>query len=168
MFIFQHVTGKVEYVTFIYLKEIFFFLFFFFFKFQDFRKVLQRNVVAYISLHGPVRGNSSLHSVASPSLQQLVAEVRWTTFIKCLCKTAFFSIIWHFLIFLFFKNTHKTIHKGFKEWFIPDFLLSSLQPMSYVLEFFIYYTVMAIVVGVNYTTIENVGKNVHLFLKNWI
>uniref|UniRef100_A0AAA9SV21 N-acetylated alpha-linked acidic dipeptidase like 2 n=1 Tax=Bos taurus TaxID=9913 RepID=A0AAA9SV21_BOVIN len=41
---------------------------------EDFRKVLQRNVVAYISLHSPVRGNSSLHSVASPSLQQLVAE----------------------------------------------------------------------------------------------
>uniref|UniRef100_A0A452F678 N-acetylated alpha-linked acidic dipeptidase like 2 n=1 Tax=Capra hircus TaxID=9925 RepID=A0A452F678_CAPHI len=41
---------------------------------EDFRKVLQRNVVAYISLHSPVRGNSTLHSVASPSLQQLVAE----------------------------------------------------------------------------------------------
>ncbi|XP_057593686.1 inactive N-acetylated-alpha-linked acidic dipeptidase-like protein 2 isoform X2 [Hippopotamus amphibius kiboko] len=41
---------------------------------EDFKKVLQKNVVAYISLHSPVRGNSSLHSVASPSLQQLVAE----------------------------------------------------------------------------------------------
>ncbi|KAM9696509.1 inactive N-acetylated-alpha-linked acidic dipeptidase-like protein 2 isoform 3-T3 [Dama dama] len=41
---------------------------------EDFKKVLQRNVVAYISVHSPVRGNSSLHSVASPSLQQLVAE----------------------------------------------------------------------------------------------
>nr|XP_020739673.1 inactive N-acetylated-alpha-linked acidic dipeptidase-like protein 2 [Odocoileus virginianus texanus] len=41
---------------------------------EDFKKVLQRNAVAYISLHSPVRGNSSLHSVASPSLQQLVAE----------------------------------------------------------------------------------------------
>ncbi|XP_042810914.1 inactive N-acetylated-alpha-linked acidic dipeptidase-like protein 2 isoform X1 [Panthera leo] len=41
---------------------------------EDFRKVLQRNVVAYISLHSPIRGNSSLYSVASPSLQQLVVE----------------------------------------------------------------------------------------------
>ena len=80
MFIFQHVTGKVESVTFTYLKDIYIYIyiyiFFFFFKFQDFRKVLQRNAVAYISLHRPIRGNSSLHSVASPSLQQLVAEVR--------------------------------------------------------------------------------------------
>ncbi|EPQ12717.1 Inactive N-acetylated-alpha-linked acidic dipeptidase-like protein 2 [Myotis brandtii] len=37
-------------------------------------KVLQKNVVAYVSLHSPIRGNSSLYSVASPSLQQLVAE----------------------------------------------------------------------------------------------
>ncbi|XP_059543051.1 inactive N-acetylated-alpha-linked acidic dipeptidase-like protein 2 isoform X2 [Myotis daubentonii] len=41
---------------------------------EDFRKVLQKNVVAYVSLHSPIRGNSSLYSVASPSLQQLVAE----------------------------------------------------------------------------------------------
>ncbi|XP_064131558.1 inactive N-acetylated-alpha-linked acidic dipeptidase-like protein 2 [Loxodonta africana] len=41
---------------------------------EDFKKVLQRNVVAYVSLHNPMRGNSSLHPVASPSLQQLVAE----------------------------------------------------------------------------------------------
>ncbi|XP_006890398.1 PREDICTED: inactive N-acetylated-alpha-linked acidic dipeptidase-like protein 2-like [Elephantulus edwardii] len=41
---------------------------------EDFRKVLQRNAVAYISLHNPIRGNSSLHPVASPSLQQLIAE----------------------------------------------------------------------------------------------
>ncbi|XP_054556347.1 inactive N-acetylated-alpha-linked acidic dipeptidase-like protein 2 isoform X1 [Talpa occidentalis] len=41
---------------------------------EDFKKVLQRNVVAYVSLHNPIRGNSDLHSVASPSLQQLVAE----------------------------------------------------------------------------------------------
>uniref|UniRef100_A0A8D0WHR6 N-acetylated alpha-linked acidic dipeptidase like 2 n=1 Tax=Sus scrofa TaxID=9823 RepID=A0A8D0WHR6_PIG len=41
---------------------------------EDFKKVLQRNVVAYVSLHSPIRGNSSLYSVASPSLQQLVAE----------------------------------------------------------------------------------------------
>ncbi|XP_021558247.1 inactive N-acetylated-alpha-linked acidic dipeptidase-like protein 2 [Neomonachus schauinslandi] len=41
---------------------------------EDFKKVLQRNVVAYVSLHSPIRGNSSLHSMASPSLRQLVIE----------------------------------------------------------------------------------------------
>ncbi|NXY20734.1 NADL2 protein, partial [Atrichornis clamosus] len=41
---------------------------------EDLRRVLQRNVVAYVSLHNPVRGNSTLHPVASPSLQQLAAE----------------------------------------------------------------------------------------------
>ncbi|XP_059778010.1 inactive N-acetylated-alpha-linked acidic dipeptidase-like protein 2 isoform X3 [Balaenoptera ricei] len=41
---------------------------------EDFKKVLQKNVVAYVSLHSPVSGNSSLYSVASPSLQQLVVE----------------------------------------------------------------------------------------------
>ncbi|KAG6939193.1 N-acetylated alpha-linked acidic dipeptidase like 2 [Chelydra serpentina] len=41
---------------------------------EDLKKVLQRNVVAYVSLHNPVRGNSSLHPVASPSLQQLATE----------------------------------------------------------------------------------------------
>uniref|UniRef100_A0A5F8A2E2 N-acetylated alpha-linked acidic dipeptidase like 2 n=1 Tax=Macaca mulatta TaxID=9544 RepID=A0A5F8A2E2_MACMU len=41
---------------------------------EDFKKVLQKNVVAYISIHSPLRGNSSLHPVASPSLQQLVVE----------------------------------------------------------------------------------------------
>ncbi|XP_005506675.3 inactive N-acetylated-alpha-linked acidic dipeptidase-like protein 2 isoform X1 [Columba livia] len=41
---------------------------------EDLKRVLQRNVVAYISLHNPVRGNTTLHPVASPSLQQLAAE----------------------------------------------------------------------------------------------
>ncbi|NXM67231.1 NADL2 protein, partial [Serilophus lunatus] len=41
---------------------------------EDLKRVLQRNVVAYISLHNPIRGNSTLHPVASPSLQQLAAE----------------------------------------------------------------------------------------------
>ncbi|XP_026710761.1 inactive N-acetylated-alpha-linked acidic dipeptidase-like protein 2 [Athene cunicularia] len=41
---------------------------------EDLKRVLQRNVVAYISLHNPVKGNSTLHPVASPSLQQLAAE----------------------------------------------------------------------------------------------
>uniref|UniRef100_G3X0X0 N-acetylated alpha-linked acidic dipeptidase like 2 n=1 Tax=Sarcophilus harrisii TaxID=9305 RepID=G3X0X0_SARHA len=53
---------------------------------EDFKKVLQKNVVAYVSLHNPIRGNSSLHPIASPSLQQLVAEKKnfncsWRT--KC-------------------------------------------------------------------------------------
>ncbi|NXG75967.1 NADL2 protein, partial [Baryphthengus martii] len=41
---------------------------------EDLKRVLQRNVVAYVSLHNPVRGNSTLHPVSSPSLQQLAAE----------------------------------------------------------------------------------------------
>ncbi|XP_071608739.1 inactive N-acetylated-alpha-linked acidic dipeptidase-like protein 2 isoform X2 [Heliangelus exortis] len=41
---------------------------------EDLKRVLQRNVVAYVSLHNPVKGNSTLHPVASPSLQQLAAE----------------------------------------------------------------------------------------------
>ncbi|XP_045150923.1 inactive N-acetylated-alpha-linked acidic dipeptidase-like protein 2 [Echinops telfairi] len=41
---------------------------------EDLKKVLQKNAVAYVSLHDPIRGNSSLHPVASPSLQQLIAE----------------------------------------------------------------------------------------------
>ncbi|XP_053429268.1 inactive N-acetylated-alpha-linked acidic dipeptidase-like protein 2 [Nycticebus coucang] len=41
---------------------------------EDFKKVLQKNAVAYISLHSPVRGNSSLHPMASPALQQLLVE----------------------------------------------------------------------------------------------
>ncbi|KAM9231492.1 inactive N-acetylated-alpha-linked acidic dipeptidase-like protein 2 [Leptosomus discolor] len=41
---------------------------------EGLRRVLQRNVVAYVSLHNPIKGNSTLHPVASPSLQQLAAE----------------------------------------------------------------------------------------------
>ncbi|KGL75842.1 Inactive N-acetylated-alpha-linked acidic dipeptidase-like 2, partial [Tinamus guttatus] len=41
---------------------------------EGLKRVLQRNVVAYISLHNPVKGNSTLQPVASPSLQQLAAE----------------------------------------------------------------------------------------------
>ncbi|XP_029473229.1 inactive N-acetylated-alpha-linked acidic dipeptidase-like protein 2 [Rhinatrema bivittatum] len=41
---------------------------------EDLKRVLQRNTVAYVSLHNPVRGNLVLNSIASPSLQQLVAE----------------------------------------------------------------------------------------------
>ncbi|CAM4620814.1 unnamed protein product [Caretta caretta] len=50
---------------------------------EDLKKVLQRNVVAYVSLHNPVRGNSSLDPVASPSLQQLATESQSLT---CLGK----------------------------------------------------------------------------------
>ncbi|XP_068001127.1 inactive N-acetylated-alpha-linked acidic dipeptidase-like protein 2 isoform X1 [Melanerpes formicivorus] len=51
---------------------------------EDLRRVLQRNVVAYISLHNPVRGNSTLHPVASPSLQQLATE---SQSLNCVGKT---------------------------------------------------------------------------------
>uniref|UniRef100_A0A8C2TTK1 N-acetylated alpha-linked acidic dipeptidase like 2 n=1 Tax=Coturnix japonica TaxID=93934 RepID=A0A8C2TTK1_COTJA len=51
---------------------------------EDLKRVLQRNVVAYVSLHNPVRGNSTLHPIASPSLQQLAAE---SQSINCVEKT---------------------------------------------------------------------------------
>ncbi|NXN10684.1 NADL2 protein, partial [Indicator maculatus] len=51
---------------------------------EDLRRVLQRNVVAYISLHNPVRGNSTLHPLASPSLQQLATE---SQSLNCVGKT---------------------------------------------------------------------------------
>ncbi|NXF84478.1 NADL2 protein, partial [Sclerurus mexicanus] len=51
---------------------------------EDLKRVLQRNVVAYVSLHNPVRGNSTLHPVASPSLQQLAAE---SQSLNCMEKT---------------------------------------------------------------------------------
>lgn len=41
---------------------------------EDFAKILQKNAVAYVSIHSPIRGNSTLYPVASPSLQQLVVE----------------------------------------------------------------------------------------------
>ncbi|KAJ6660936.1 hypothetical protein lerEdw1_016956, partial [Lerista edwardsae] len=43
---------------------------------EDLKNVLQRNAVAYVSLHDPVRGKVILRSIASPSLQQLATEVR--------------------------------------------------------------------------------------------
>ncbi|XP_055482081.1 inactive N-acetylated-alpha-linked acidic dipeptidase-like protein 2 [Psammomys obesus] len=48
---------------------------------ENIAKILQKNAVAYISLHSPIRGNSSLYPVASPSLQQLVVE---KTKVNCL------------------------------------------------------------------------------------
>ncbi|XP_062988036.1 inactive N-acetylated-alpha-linked acidic dipeptidase-like protein 2 [Elgaria multicarinata webbii] len=41
---------------------------------EDLKKVLQRNAVAYMSLHDPVRGKAILQSIASPSLQQLATD----------------------------------------------------------------------------------------------
>uniref|UniRef100_A0A670ZDM1 N-acetylated alpha-linked acidic dipeptidase like 2 n=1 Tax=Pseudonaja textilis TaxID=8673 RepID=A0A670ZDM1_PSETE len=41
---------------------------------EDLRKVLQRNAVAYVNLHDPIRGEGILYSIASPSVQQLVIE----------------------------------------------------------------------------------------------
>ncbi|NXA31189.1 NADL2 protein, partial [Eudromia elegans] len=51
---------------------------------EDLKRVLQRNVVAYVSLHNPVRGNSTLQPIASPSLLQLATE---SQNINCMEKT---------------------------------------------------------------------------------
>ncbi|KAG8136177.1 hypothetical protein E2320_009147, partial [Naja naja] len=42
---------------------------------EDLKKVLQRNAVAYVNLHDPIRGEGILYSIASPSVQQLATEV---------------------------------------------------------------------------------------------
>ncbi|XP_028587434.2 inactive N-acetylated-alpha-linked acidic dipeptidase-like protein 2 isoform X1 [Podarcis muralis] len=51
---------------------------------EDLKEVLQRNAVAYVSLHDPVRGKAVLHTIASPSLQQLATEVRKRHNFTCL------------------------------------------------------------------------------------
>ncbi|XP_042316962.1 inactive N-acetylated-alpha-linked acidic dipeptidase-like protein 2 [Sceloporus undulatus] len=51
---------------------------------EDLKNVLQRNAVAYVSLHDPVRGKAILHSVASPLLQQLATEVKKRHNFSCL------------------------------------------------------------------------------------
>nr|XP_060623475.1 inactive N-acetylated-alpha-linked acidic dipeptidase-like protein 2 isoform X1 [Anolis sagrei ordinatus] len=51
---------------------------------EDLKNVLQKNAVAYISLHDPLRGKAVVHSVASPSLQQLATEVRKRHNFSCL------------------------------------------------------------------------------------
>nr|XP_016847486.1 PREDICTED: inactive N-acetylated-alpha-linked acidic dipeptidase-like protein 2 isoform X4 [Anolis carolinensis] len=51
---------------------------------EDLKNVLQKNTVAYVSLHDPVRGKAVVHSVASPSLQQLVTEVKKRHNFSCL------------------------------------------------------------------------------------
>ncbi|XP_044290560.1 inactive N-acetylated-alpha-linked acidic dipeptidase-like protein 2 [Varanus komodoensis] len=51
---------------------------------EDLKKVLQKNAVAYVSLHDPVRGKAILQSIASPSLQQLATEVKKKHNFSCL------------------------------------------------------------------------------------
>uniref|UniRef100_A0A8C5QU21 N-acetylated alpha-linked acidic dipeptidase like 2 n=1 Tax=Leptobrachium leishanense TaxID=445787 RepID=A0A8C5QU21_9ANUR len=41
---------------------------------EEFRRILETNAVAYVGLHNPINGNISLHSIASPSLQQLISD----------------------------------------------------------------------------------------------
>ncbi|NP_001313217.1 inactive N-acetylated-alpha-linked acidic dipeptidase-like protein 2 [Mus musculus] len=56
---------------------------------EDFVKILQKNAVAYIGLHSPIRGNSSLYPVVSPSLQQLVIEkIKFTCMQRAQCLGA--------------------------------------------------------------------------------
>uniref|UniRef100_A0ABM5G3V3 Inactive N-acetylated-alpha-linked acidic dipeptidase-like protein 2 n=1 Tax=Pogona vitticeps TaxID=103695 RepID=A0ABM5G3V3_9SAUR len=50
---------------------------------EDLKNVLQRNAVAYVDLHDPVRGKAALYSVASPSLQQLATEIRKRHNLSC-------------------------------------------------------------------------------------
>ncbi|MEE6501398.1 hypothetical protein FKM82_004156 [Ascaphus truei] len=50
---------------------------------EDFERVLESNAVAYVSLQNPIRGNISLHSIASPALQQLVTKVTKKMQIRC-------------------------------------------------------------------------------------
>ncbi|CAH2247689.1 Hypothetical predicted protein, partial [Pelobates cultripes] len=42
---------------------------------EEFRRILESNSVAYIGLHQPIRGNASLQTIVSPSLQQLTSEI---------------------------------------------------------------------------------------------
>ncbi|XP_053315430.1 inactive N-acetylated-alpha-linked acidic dipeptidase-like protein 2 [Spea bombifrons] len=42
---------------------------------EEFKRILENNAVAYIGLQNPIRGKSSLRSIASPSLLQLVTDV---------------------------------------------------------------------------------------------
>jgi hypothetical protein len=97
----QHLIDEVESVIIICVKDSSFFAF------QDFKKVLQKNVVAYISLHSPIRGNSSLQPVASPSLQQLVVEVRFPLLRKMIiedCLLLYHLALLDFFPFKYAKN----------------------------------------------------------------
>ncbi|KAM5165140.1 inactive N-acetylated-alpha-linked acidic dipeptidase-like protein 2 [Mantella aurantiaca] len=50
---------------------------------KDFQRILTSNAVAYIGLQNSFSGNGSLHSVSSPSLQQLTTEVIKKVQISC-------------------------------------------------------------------------------------
>ncbi|XP_075058256.1 inactive N-acetylated-alpha-linked acidic dipeptidase-like protein 2 [Mixophyes fleayi] len=50
---------------------------------KDFQRILASNAVAYIGLQNPVHGNDSLHSISSPSLQQLATEVTKKVQVSC-------------------------------------------------------------------------------------
>ncbi|KAM4771556.1 inactive N-acetylated-alpha-linked acidic dipeptidase-like protein 2 [Rhinophrynus dorsalis] len=58
---------------------------------EEFKRVLESNAVAYISLQKPVRGNISLHSFSSPSLHQLSTEVIKKIQINCTTKEICYS-----------------------------------------------------------------------------
>ncbi|KAK9401320.1 inactive N-acetylated-alpha-linked acidic dipeptidase-like 2 [Crotalus adamanteus] len=51
---------------------------------EGFRTVLQRNTVAYVNLHDPIRGKGILYSIASPSVQQLAIEISKNYKFTCL------------------------------------------------------------------------------------
>ncbi|XP_071998878.1 inactive N-acetylated-alpha-linked acidic dipeptidase-like protein 2 isoform X2 [Engystomops pustulosus] len=50
---------------------------------KDFQRILAGNAVAYIGLEHPVYGNSSLHSISSPSLQQLASDLAKKMQVSC-------------------------------------------------------------------------------------
>ncbi|KAM4692728.1 inactive N-acetylated-alpha-linked acidic dipeptidase-like protein 2 [Discoglossus pictus] len=50
---------------------------------EDFQRVLESNAVTYIGLENPIRGNTSLHVIASPSIQQLAAEATKKMQLSC-------------------------------------------------------------------------------------
>ncbi|XP_025021801.1 inactive N-acetylated-alpha-linked acidic dipeptidase-like protein 2 [Python bivittatus] len=51
---------------------------------ENLRKVLQKNAVAYVSLHDPIKGKGILYSIASPSVQQLATEITKNYKVTCL------------------------------------------------------------------------------------
>ncbi|XP_075719775.1 inactive N-acetylated-alpha-linked acidic dipeptidase-like protein 2 [Rhinoderma darwinii] len=58
---------------------------------KDLQRILAGNAVAYIGLQNPVVGNSRLHSIASPSLQQLATELAKKMQISCTPKEACYT-----------------------------------------------------------------------------
>ncbi|KAK6314066.1 hypothetical protein J4Q44_G00155250 [Coregonus suidteri] len=51
---------------------------------EENRVVLQSRVVAYVSLHSPVRGTETLRSTASPSLLQLTSDIQKRQLLSCI------------------------------------------------------------------------------------